>query len=178
MKRTLTALALTFFVVAPAFADDTPPISKDAGDKITAAMAAKQIGDKWLAAYNKGDAKALADLYATDAWVLPPGGDKPITSHEDIEKFWEGMLQHKGTNFTAPTTDTKVIDPKTFYTAGTWSIDVGNQHRSGLWFNVIGQEESDWKIRVDVWNMPPPAAQPATASTSTTSSSGSTTPDK
>ena len=177
MKRILTALALTFLVAAPAFADDTPPISKEAGDKITAAMVSKQIGDKWLAAYNKGDAKALADLYATDAWVLPPGGVKPITSHEDIEKFWEGMLQHKGTNFAAPTTDTKVIDPKTFYIAGTWSIDVGNQHHSGLWFNVIGQEGSDWKIRVDVWNMPPPAP-PKEAAASATTGSGSTTPNK
>jgi uncharacterized protein (TIGR02246 family) len=177
MKRILTALALTFFVAAPAFADDTPPISKEAGDKITASMASKQLGDAWIAAYNKGDAKALAALYASDAWVIPPGADKPIVGQQDIEKFYEGMLKNKLTNVDIPTTDTKVIDPKTFYIAGTFAGDAGKQHISGLWFNVVAQEGSDWKIRVDIWNMPPPAP-PKEAAASATAGSGSTMPNK
>jgi ketosteroid isomerase-like protein len=164
MKRILTALALMFFVAAPAFAEDTEAVSK-------------QLGDAWLAAYNKGDAKALAALYASDAWLMPPGADKPIVGNENIEKFYQEFVKNKLTNAAVPTTERTDIDPKTFYIAGTWSGDAGKQHIGGLWFNVVEKEGADWKIRVDIWNMPPPAP-PKEAAASATTGSGSTTPNK
>jgi ketosteroid isomerase-like protein len=164
MKRILTVLALMSFVVAPAFAEDTEAVSK-------------QLGDAWLAAYNKGDAKALAALYATDAWLMPPGADKPIVGNENIEKFYQEFVKNKLTNAAVPVTERTDIDPKTFYIAGTWSGDAGKQHIGGLWFNAVEKEGADWKIRVDIWNMPPPAP-PKEAAASATTGSGSTMPSK
>ena len=42
-----------------------------AQDKATIA----KLNDAWAAAFNKGDAQAVAAMYAEDAYVLPPGSD-------------------------------------------------------------------------------------------------------
>jgi len=65
MKKMLCVLALTFAVLAPAFADDAKTI-------------AQRLNDKWLEALNKKDAAALTALYTADAVLLPQGKDQPI----------------------------------------------------------------------------------------------------
>jgi ketosteroid isomerase-like protein len=52
-------LALTFAVVAPAFAGDD------------AKTIAQQLDDKWIEGYSKNDAAALTALYTADAVLLP-----------------------------------------------------------------------------------------------------------
>jgi uncharacterized protein (TIGR02246 family) len=47
--------------VAPAVAQDKATIEK--------------LNDAWTAAFNKGDAAAVAAMYTLDAVVLPPGAD-------------------------------------------------------------------------------------------------------
>ena len=47
--------------VSPALAQDKATIEK--------------LNDAWTAAFNKGDAAAVAAMYTEDAYVLPPGGE-------------------------------------------------------------------------------------------------------
>lgn len=170
MKKTLTALAMTLAVVAPAFADDAMSISK-------------QINDRWLEAYNKGDAAALAAIYSSDAVLLPQGSPQPIIGQANIRKFFDGWLQQKLDNGSIPITEAKMLDPNTILTAGTWSGEVPATKSTpsvqvgGTYLGIGVKEGIEWRLRADTWNMmPPPNAQPAAAAASTTMSSGSTTP--
>jgi uncharacterized protein (TIGR02246 family) len=173
MRRTLTALALTLTVIAPAFAaDDAMSISK-------------QINDQWLAAYNKGDAAALSALYTSDAVLLPQGSAEPIVGQANIQKFYEGFIKQKLDNGAIPITESKMIGNDAVFTAGTWSGDAPGQngapstHLSGTYLGIAVRDGGAWRLRADTWNqMPPPASPPATAATSTTTGAGSTTPNK
>ncbi len=55
----------------------------------------QQLNDKWAAAFNKGDAAAVAAMYAEDAYVLPPGGEM-VKGRSAIEAFWKETAQHVG----------------------------------------------------------------------------------
>ena len=57
--------------------------------------AIQQLNDKWTAAFNKGDAAAVAAMYAEDAYVLPPGSDM-VEGRKAIEAFWRGAVKQFG----------------------------------------------------------------------------------
>src|SRR5438128_10162632 len=66
---------------ASAFAQDKATIQK--------------LNDAWTAAFNKGDAAAVAAMYTEDAYVLPPGADM-IRGRAAIEAFWRQAVQQLG----------------------------------------------------------------------------------
>jgi uncharacterized protein (TIGR02246 family) len=52
----------------------------------------EKLNDAWTAAFNKGDARAVAAMYAEDAYVLPPGSDI-VKGRAAIEAFWRQAAQ-------------------------------------------------------------------------------------
>jgi uncharacterized protein (TIGR02246 family) len=59
-------------VAAPASAQDKATIAK--------------LNDAWAAAFNRGDASAVAAMYTEDAFVLPPGAEM-VKGRAAIEAF-------------------------------------------------------------------------------------------
>ncbi len=49
----------------------------------------QKLDDAWSDAFNKGDAAAIAAMYAEDAYLLPPGHDM-VKGRAAIEGFWKG----------------------------------------------------------------------------------------
>lgn len=73
-----TVLCICLFAFAPAKAD---PVD----DEVKAAYSA------WDAAFNKGDAKAVAAFYTDDAIFLPATHDV-IKGRDGVEKFFSGLF--------------------------------------------------------------------------------------
>ena len=46
---------------------------------------------KFIESFNKGDAAAVADMYTTDARLLPPNGPM-VEGRAEIQKFWQGAI--------------------------------------------------------------------------------------
>ena len=61
---------------------------------------------KWIAAFNKGDAAGIAALYVDQATVLPPGSDM-VKGRAAIETFWASAIQSGLKN---PTLQTVVVE--------------------------------------------------------------------
>jgi uncharacterized protein (TIGR02246 family) len=153
MKKTLIVLALTFAVVAPAFAADD------------AKTIAQQLDDKWIEAYSKNDAAALTALYTADAVLLPQGSAQPVIGASNIRKFMDEMIKQKLENMVLPVAQANMLDSKSLYQAGTWAADAGGQHVVGTYMSVIVLDGANWKYRADTWNMMPPPPE-VTGSTS------------
>jgi ketosteroid isomerase-like protein len=78
MKGRLALGMIFALIAAPAWADDAITIAKD-------------IGTKWVTAYNNGDAAKVAALYAPNAvWVRPTEVDK---GREEIEKAVANLMK-------------------------------------------------------------------------------------
>src|SRR5260221_14215905 len=82
MRRILLlATCLTLIGTAPAMAQSKAAIQK--------------LNDEWAAAFNKGDAAALAAMYTEDAYVLPAGA--PLgKGRAAIEGFLRQAMQQPG----------------------------------------------------------------------------------
>src|SRR6201987_6354597 len=78
MRQFLVIIGALSFSAGPALAQDRATIEKH--------------NDVWTAAFNKGDAAAVAALYTEDAYVLPPGSAM-VKGRPEIEAFWHQAAQ-------------------------------------------------------------------------------------
>jgi uncharacterized protein (TIGR02246 family) len=126
-------------VAAPASAQDKATIVK--------------LNDAWAAAFNKGDASAVAAMYTEDAFVLPPGADM-VKGRAAIEAFWRQAAQQMGdAKFT--TIDVLALGPRAAREIGTVSLKSKSQPPQEIiakyavvWRKVGGK----WKLATDIWN--------------------------
>ncbi|MFZ2650504.1 MAG: DUF4440 domain-containing protein [Burkholderiaceae bacterium] len=126
------------------------PLAGPAGDRVASAFAA------WNAAFNKGDAKAVAAFYAADAVVLP-ASHEIVKGPADIEKFWAGLISSHVTGH--------VLEPFKIVEAGDaliaaskWSAngrdDKGNKTSFGGIATHVLQKQTDksYKLVLHTFN--------------------------
>jgi len=135
-SRDLNILA---FRAAPVFAQDKATIEK--------------LNDAWAAAFNKGDAAAVAAMYAEDAYVLPPGADM-IKGRAAIEAFWRQASQQLG-DATLKTLDVLPLGPRAAREIGTVTLQTKTQPPQqivGKYAVVWRKVGGHWKLATDIWN--------------------------
>jgi uncharacterized protein (TIGR02246 family) len=121
----------------------------------------------WAKAYNSGDAKAVAALYADDALLLPPAAFA-VTGRAAIQQY-----------FTKDIADSKAagavlaLNPKTDvgvsgnmgWESGTYKVMVkGAVVETGKFLSVSRKKDGKWLYIRDTWNAdapPAPATPPA-----------------
>jgi uncharacterized protein (TIGR02246 family) len=139
MWRIAIIAGCLILAAAPAFAQDKATIVK--------------LNDAWAAAFNKGDASAVAAMYTEDAFVLPPGTEM-VKGRAAIEAFWRQAAQQMGdAKFT--TVDVLPLGPRAAREIGTVSLKSKSQPPQEItakyavvWRKVGGK----WKLATDIWN--------------------------
>ncbi len=111
---------------------------------------------KWVAAFNKGDAAGVAQLYTEQATALPPGA--PMAKGRDaIQTFWQGAIQSGLKNISF-----KTIQVDQYRSAareiGQFSADALNPqkqtvHVEGKYVVLWRRIGGSWKLDTDIWNM-------------------------
>jgi uncharacterized protein (TIGR02246 family) len=139
MWRIAIIAGCLILVAAPASAQDKATIVK--------------LNDAWAAAFNKGDASAVAAMYTEDAFVPPPGAEM-VKGRAAIEAFWRQAAQQMGdAKFT--TVDLLPLGPRAAREIGTVSLKSKSQPPQEItakyavvWRKVGGK----WKLATDIWN--------------------------
>jgi ketosteroid isomerase-like protein len=142
VKGWVLALCLVFVSATSALAD--------AKSDVTAAYAA------WDAAFNKGDAKAVASAYLANAKLLPPTHEV-MTGPSEIEKFFAGL-------FANGVTEHKLVlieaggDEKIVYATANWSAegkakDGAAQSIGGIATHIFERQgDNSLKLRLHTFN--------------------------
>jgi uncharacterized protein (TIGR02246 family) len=119
-----------------------------------AKVSIQKLNQEWCAAFNKGDAKALAAMYAPDAYVLPAGAEM-AKGHGAIETFWRGAIKQLG-DAKLNTIDIQSLGPGAAREIGTFSFKSKGQNPQDIvgkyavvWRKIGGQ----WLLATDIWNM-------------------------
>jgi uncharacterized protein (TIGR02246 family) len=114
----------------------------------------EKLNEAWTAAFNKGDAAALAAMYADDAQVLPPDGEA-VKGRKAIEEFWrkaaEGMGDAKLT-----TLEVHTMGEIMAYEIGAVTVKTKGatpQEVAGKYVVVWKRSGTSWKLAVDIWNL-------------------------
>jgi uncharacterized protein (TIGR02246 family) len=111
------------------------------------------LNDKWDAAFNKGDAAAMAAMYAEDAYALPPGAEM-IKGRAAIEKLWGGSVQQLG-DAKLTTVDVQPLGATAAREIGTFSFKTkaaAPQEVSGKYVVVWRKIGGKWLLATDIWN--------------------------
>jgi uncharacterized protein (TIGR02246 family) len=113
----------------------------------------EKLNDAWTAAFNKGDAPAVAAMYAEDAYVLPPGSDI-VKGRAAIEAFWRQAAQQLG-DAKLTTLDVLPLARNAGREIGTVTLKTKSQppqevvgKYAVVWRKIGGQ----WKLATDIWN--------------------------
>ena len=126
-----------------------------AGPALAQSKAAIQkLNDEWAAAFNKGDAAAVAAMYTTDAYVLPAGAEM-VNGRAGIEGFWRGAMQQLN-DVKITTLDVKPLGGNAVREIGTATFKTKTQppQDGALKYAVVWQKEGGrWKLLQDIWNM-------------------------
>jgi uncharacterized protein (TIGR02246 family) len=118
------------------------------------AAAIQKLDDAWSAAFNNGDAAAIAAMYAEDAYALPAGHDM-VKGRAAIEAFWKEMAQQLG-NAKLVVVDVAPLGPRAAREIGTFSFETKAQPPqpvTGKYVVVWRKIGNRWLLATDIWNM-------------------------
>ncbi|MDJ0945604.1 MAG: DUF4440 domain-containing protein [Kiloniellales bacterium] len=116
----------------------------------------KANNDRWNAAFNSGDAVAVATLYTTEATVLPHTHDV-VTGAESIQGFWKSVIDAGFKDHRIEILDVHVKGDLT-YEIAKWAAtgpgeDGEPQSFGGSLVNVYERQGDDgWKCCLHIWN--------------------------
>ena len=109
---------------------------------------------KFTEAFNKGDAAAVANMYTTDARMLPPNSEI-VEGRLNIQKFWQDAI----------TAGMKLVTLETLHveTQGNIAVEIGRYTTTvpaggititdnGKYVVVWKREGGSWKLAVDIFN--------------------------
>ena len=113
----------------------------------------EKLNDVWTAAFNKGDAAAVAALYTEDAYVLPPGSAM-VKGRAAIEAFWRQAAQQMS-DAKLTTVDVLPLGRSAAREIGTVTLQTKSQPPQqivGKYVVVWRKVGRDWKLATDIWN--------------------------
>jgi uncharacterized protein (TIGR02246 family) len=114
----------------------------------------------FVAAFAKGDAAAIAQMYSSDAQVLPPNSEI-VSGTEAIQSLWKGAVDMGAKAITLKATETEQHGPAIAHEVGTYTMTGadGKEIDRGKYVVIWKREGNAWKIHRDIWNTSLPAAR-------------------
>jgi uncharacterized protein (TIGR02246 family) len=113
--------------------------------------------ERFMAAFNGGDAAGVAALYTEDGRLLPPNADV-MAGKKAIQAFWQGAMDMGITSALL-----KIVEVEGH---GDTAIEVSQYTLGGAGGQVLDQgkyiviwkrEHGDWKLHRDIFNSSMPA---------------------
>jgi uncharacterized protein (TIGR02246 family) len=116
-------------------------------------QAMQSLSDRLAAAFNSGDSARIAQLYAEDAILMPPGA-KMIKGRDGVDKYWSSAA-HTVTDSKLTAVEVRSIDQAQAQEIGTFTArSRGARSRAivGKFVILWRKAGDDWQVAVDIWN--------------------------
>ena len=145
---------------------------KPAVDTAAETAAIQEINKAWGTNYNAGDADAVANLYAEDAVMMPPGAPAAVGRDAIREFIANDITGSKAAGLTDNIADASTVglSGDIAWQNGTYTVTdaSGATVVAGKYLSVFKKNDGKWQLNRDTWNSdyapaPAPAAQPAAA---------------
>lgn len=145
MKYAFVVTVLMVGLVFPAQAQD-------------ASKAAEDIGKKWVAAYDAGDAAAIAALFTPDGVFIPPSG-AVLKGRDAIEKALAGRMKAGWTKETVNVTTAGAAGNAGWAVGDYVLIGSGENEGKqlpGKFGETLVHESDGWRLIMLIGSSPPP----------------------
>lgn len=128
-----------------------PIEDKTTADEVTAA---------WTAAFDGGDAAAVAALYAEDAHSMPPGSG-PITGRSGIEAYWRRDIGSGGI-VTKLMPNDSISQGELLHVDGAYEVRAKNDSMilaKGQYQQLWQRADGAWRVQHEIWRLDPSMAR-------------------
>lgn len=153
-KRFLLGAALLAVTACTAKTPDANATSK-APDTATDEANLKTVALSWFDLYNKADAAGVANLYAEDGIIMPPGMPA-ANGRPAIQSYLTGDIAGAKAAGTSDNGDVNGVGVSgdMGWVSGTWSTSApgGAVVDKGKFVSVYKRINSEWKLIRDTWN--------------------------
>lgn len=127
---------------------------------ITARDGITAVNERLMAAFNAGNAAAVAACYTTTGLLMPPRTEA-IAGREGIQAYWQGAM-----DMGIATLQVETLEVADY---GASAVEVGRYALAsadaktidrGKYIIVWQQEDGEWRLTRDIWNssVAPPGA--------------------
>ena len=116
--------------------------------------AIQQLDDRFSAAFNAGDAAAVAAMYTEDADILPPGMEA-MQGRDAVQTFWQGASEQL-TDLKLTATDVKPLGESAAREIGAATAKTKGENPQDVTIKYVviwEKVDDEWKIATDIWNM-------------------------
>ncbi len=112
----------------------------------------KSMAKSWEAAYNNGDAMAVAAYYTEDGMRMPPN-NPAVEGREAIAAFLKTGME-SGTAKVKLETDEVSVSGDMGFARGTYVLldSEGKEIDNGKWIQVGKKVDGEWYAYRDIWN--------------------------
>ncbi len=113
---------------------------------------------KFMDAFNRGDAAAVAALYTEDGAILPPNAEI-MRGRAAIQAFWQAVM-NMGVKSAALTSVEVEDHGGTAIEVGQYALsgDAGQLLDAGKYVVIWKHVQREWYLYRDIWNSSRPAA--------------------
>ena len=134
-------------------------------DSAAETSAIQEINKAWGANYNAGDADGIANLYAEDAVVMPPGATA-LNGRDAIREFIANDIaatKAAGLTMNIAEAGSVGFSGDIAYQNGTFTVTdaSGATIDAGKYLSVFQKKDGEWHLIRDTWNSDNPPAAPA-----------------
>lgn len=149
LKRKLQTLLFTTLVAGSSFSYAESIME-------TRALAEK-LNQNWNTLFNKGDVKAIAQLYSETA-IISPGNGQILKGRTEAETLFQSFVDNGVHEHSIEVIDS-YIDGNTLYQVSNWSASGQEQDGVSPTFGGVVtlvsklNKQGEWKLQVHSWNM-------------------------
>ncbi len=136
-----------FSTYLPAFALCTSLLVSGSAFAASAEDDVKAAYSAWDAAFNKGDAKAVAGFYTSDAVFLPPSHEV-VKGPAGVEKFFAGLFANGVTAHKLELIEVVASSTDTVVGAAKWSVKLKDGSAGGGIATHAFQKQSDGSLKL------------------------------
>jgi uncharacterized protein (TIGR02246 family) len=147
MKCLATGLAVVVVILLAAAQGSVADDQVDPADE----KALQGLNEAFVAAFNRGDTKAMAASYAPDADFLSAEGAR-VKGRAELEKYFaKGFAENKGLKLKHTHSSIRFLTPDVAIDDGTWEITGRPEGKAakGLYTTVLMKRDGKWLIVYD-----------------------------
>jgi uncharacterized protein (TIGR02246 family) len=140
MPLIVTLVSISLLVGAAARSDDTRE-------------SIESINRGFAAAFLRGDAEAVAELYTEDAELLPPGAEA-VAGRSAIAAFWKGAIDAGVKDLALTTVQVESTGDLAYEVGKVRLVANDGQVSEDRYLVVWKRENGKWQLHRDIWNSP------------------------
>jgi uncharacterized protein (TIGR02246 family) len=107
----------------------------------------------FAAAFLRGDAAAVAELYTVDAELLPPGAEA-VAGRAAIAAFWKGAIDAGVKDLVLTTVQVESAGDLAYEVGKVRLVAKDGQATEDRYLVVWKRENGKWQLHRDIWNSP------------------------